>query len=154
MEKEVTENAGTAFQESSGPDVKKGCETVTLLKKSEGFDAPVDPGPNAVKEEADKVGRESKESNNNTPSEEPEGDDQINNDHGEGSDESDENESDLEVIITRVAKKYGQLSAVSMYNLSLSDKILSVLGRDDLVNQIPKTIVLTLFRIKYGTLVN
>ena len=41
-----------------------------------------------------------------------------------------------------------------MYNLSLSDKILSVLGRDDLVNQIPKTIVLTLFRIKYGTLVN
>ena len=40
----------------------------------------------------------------NTPSEEPEGDDQINNDHGEGSDESDENESDLEVIITRVAK--------------------------------------------------
>ena len=104
MEKEVTENAGTAFQESSGPDVKKGCETVTFLKKSEGFDAPVDPGSNAIKEEADKVGRESKESDNNTPSEEPEGDDQINNDHGEGSDESDENESDLEVIITRVAK--------------------------------------------------
>ena len=46
------------------------------------------------------------------------------------------------------------MTAVSMYNLSLSDKILSVFGRDDLVNQIPKTIVLTLFRIKYGTLVN
>ena len=104
MEKEVTENAGTAFQESSGPDVKKGCETVTLLKKSEGFDAPVDPGSNAVKEEADKVGRQSKKSDNNSPSEEPEGDGQINNDHGEGSDETDENESDLEVIITRVAK--------------------------------------------------
>ena len=107
MEKEVTENAGTVFQESSGPDVKKGCdrETVTLLKTSEGFDAPVDPGLNAVKEEADKVDRESKKSNNNTSSE---GDAQINNDHGEGSDESDENESDIEVIITRVAKKNGR----------------------------------------------
>ena len=27
MEKVVIENDGTAFQESSGPDVKKGCET-------------------------------------------------------------------------------------------------------------------------------
>ena len=108
MEKEVTDNAGTAFQESSGPDVKKGCETVTLLKTSEDFDAPVGPGPNAIKEEADKVGRESKESDNNTPSEEPEGDGQINNDHREGSDQSDENESDIEVIITRVAKDNGQ----------------------------------------------
>ena len=108
MEKEVTENAGTAFQESSGPDVKKGCETVTLLKTSEGFDAPVDPGPNAVKEEVDKVGRESKESNNNTPSEEPEGDGQINNDHRESSGGGDENESDIEVIITRVTKNNGQ----------------------------------------------
>ena len=108
MEKEVTENAGPTFQESSGPDVKKGCETVTLLKTSEGFDAPVDPGSNAIKEEADKIGRESKESNKNTSSEEPEGDGQINNDHEEGSDESDENESDLEVLITRVAKNNGQ----------------------------------------------
>ena len=108
VEREVTENAGTAFQESSGPDVKKGCETVTLLKTSEGFEAPLDPGSNAIKEKADKIGRESKESDNNTPSEEPEGDGQINNDHREGSDESDENESDIEVIITRVAKNNGQ----------------------------------------------
>ena len=103
MENEAIENSGTAFQESSGPEVEKGCETVTLLKTSEGFEAPGDPGPNVVKQEADKVGRESKESNNNTPSEEPEGDGQINNDHEEGSDESDENESDLEVIMTRAA---------------------------------------------------
>ena len=81
---------------------------MTLLKRSEGFDAPVDPGSNAIKEEADKVGRESKESNNNTSSEESKGDGQINNDHREGSDESDENESDVEVIITRVARNNGR----------------------------------------------
>ena len=92
MEKEVTENAGTVFQESSGPDVKKGCETVTLLKTS------VDPGPNTVKQEADKVGRQSKESNTNTPSEES--DSQIrDSDHREGIDESDEIESALEVTV-------------------------------------------------------
>ena len=59
VENEVIENAGTEFQESSGPDVKKGCETVTLLKTS------VDPGSNTVKQEAEKVGRQSKESNTN-----------------------------------------------------------------------------------------
>ena len=91
MEKEVIENAGTVFQESSVPDVKEGCETVTLLKTS------VDSGPNTVKQEADKVGRQSKE-NNNTPSEES--DSKIrNSDHGAGSDESDEIESDLEVTV-------------------------------------------------------
>ena len=93
MLKEVIENAGTAFQESSGPDVqKKGCETVTLLKIS------VDPGPNTVKQEVDKVARQSKESNTNTPSEKSDG--QIrNSDHGGGSDESDEIESDLKVTL-------------------------------------------------------
>ena len=92
MEKEVIENAGTVFQESSGPDVKKRCETVTLLKTS------VDPEPNTVEQEADKVGRQSKENNTNTPSEES--DSKIrNSDHGEGSDESDEIESDLEVTV-------------------------------------------------------
>ena len=92
VEKVVIKNAGTPFQESSGPDVKKGCETVTLLKTS------VDPGPNTVKQEAAKVCRQSKESNTNTPSEES--DSQIcNSDPGEGSDESDETESDLEVTV-------------------------------------------------------
>ena len=80
MEKELIENAGTAFQETPGPDVKTS----------------LDPGPN--KQEVDKVARQSKESNTNTPSEESDG--QIrNSDHGEGSDESDEIESDFEVTV-------------------------------------------------------
>ena len=92
MEKEVIENAGTVFQESSVPDVKEGCETVTLLKTS------VDSEPNTVKQEADKVGRQSKENNTNTPSKESDSKIRIS-DHGEGSDESDEIESDLEVTV-------------------------------------------------------
>ena len=111
MEKEVIENAGTVFQESSVPDVKKGCETVTLLKTS------VDPGPNTVKQEAEKVGRQSKGSNTNTPSEES--DSKISNsDHGEGSDESDEIESDLEVTVLpelQIMVGYWQCDEVEIY---------------------------------------
>ena len=117
MENEVIENAETEFQESSGPDVKKGCETVTLLKTS------VDPGPNTVKQEAEKVGRQSKQSNTNTPSEES--DSKISNsDHGEGSDESDEIESDLEVTVLpelQIMVGYWQCDEV---------EILFVVGRD------------------------
>ena len=117
MEKEVTENAGTVFQESSEPDVKKGRETVTLLKTS------VDLGSNTVKQEADKVGRQSKESNTNTPSKES--DSQIrNSDHGEGSDESDKIESDFEVTVLpelQIMVGYWQCDEV---------EILFVVGRD------------------------
>ena len=117
MEKEVTKNAGTVFQESSEPDAKKGCETVTLLKTS------VDLGSNTVKQEADKVGRQSKESNTNTPSEES--DSQIrNSDHREGSDESDKIESDLEVTVLtelQIMVGYWQCDEV---------EILFVVGRD------------------------
>ena len=117
MEKEVTENAGTVFLESSGPDVKKDYETVTLLKTSE------DPGSNTVKQEAEKVGRQSKESNTNTPSEES--DSQIrNSDHGEGNDESGEIESDLEVTVLpelQIMVGYWQCDEV---------EILFVVGRD------------------------
>lgn len=111
MEKEVTENAGTVFLESSGPDVKKDYETVTLLKTSE------DPGSNTVKQEAEKVGRQSKESNTNTPSEES--DSQIrNSDHGEGNDESGEIESDLEVTVLpelQIMVGYWQCDEVEIY---------------------------------------
>ena len=117
MEKEATENTGTVFQESSGPDVKKGCETVTLLKTS------VDPGPNTVKQEADKVGRQTKKNNTNTPSEES--DSQIrNSDHGEGNDESGKIESDLEVTLLpelQIMVGYWQCDEV---------EILFVVGRD------------------------
>ena len=111
MENEVIENAETEFQESSGPDVKKGCETVTLLKTSE------DPGSNTVKQEAEKVGRQSKESNTNTPSEES--DSQIRkSDHGEGNDESGEIESDLEVTVLpelQIMVGYCQCDEVEIY---------------------------------------
>jgi len=114
----VIENAGTAFQESSGPDFKKGCGTVTRLKTS------VDPGTNTVKQEADKVGRQSKERNTNTPSEES--DSQIrNSDHGEGNDESGEIESDLEVTVLpelQIMVGYWQCDEVEIF--------LFVVGRD------------------------
>ena len=117
MEKEISENAGNVFQESSGPDVKKGCETDSLLKTS------VDPGPNTVKQEAEKIGRQSKESNTNTPSEGS--DSQIRNSHhGEGNDASGEIESDLEVTVLpelQVMVGYWQCDKV---------EILFVVGRD------------------------
>ena len=99
-QQQVTQNVDSAFQESSGPQIKSLCESETLLKataSSEVVHATTGGDPKLGKEDERNDSSQTQGTETGGTSEETEGDDDLKKDEY-GTESGDDTESDSEVI--------------------------------------------------------